>query len=77
MGNRVGTVDQTGLAPDILPVIVLVLMPRGASFREDHLWLCRPGLNYNSQGPQHSLSVAFCVRLAQCLLGNVVEVVSA
>lgn len=76
--NGVGTVDQTGLAPDFLLVFVLALVPRGqASGKTTNSLALLTLSELQFPGTPTQLACGLCVRLAQCLLGNVVEVFSA
>lgn len=59
MGNRVGTVDQTGLAPDVLLVIVLVLMPRGGKLQGRPPLALPPGSELQFPGTPTQLVCGF------------------
>lgn len=74
-GNREGT-NQTGVARDLLPVYgLLALVPRAQASGKA---TTSPGLPSLSelQFPATPAQPVYglCVRLARCLLGNVVEV---
>lgn len=69
--DGVGTVGQDGLTFDLLPVYVLALVPR-RQLQGGHRFISVPGLQFPAT-PAQALC-GLCVRLAQCLLGNVVEV---
>lgn len=77
-GNGVGTVDQTNLAPDILPMLVLAFVPRGqASEKTTNSLALPPQSELQFPGIPAQVACGLYVRLARCLLGSVVEMFSA